>query len=171
MSSFKFIYALGALWVLQLVSFQTASAVECLECRGDSLIEAIDDVVFKSQCWFKPEHHFLLDFKMAVLNEIYHILENLYDSTNSKSEVKCRHDLEINCPSTTVGHSLMECETNHMKTLARAYRDLELCNGKSNDPINLELVKKAIIAGVVILGQVHSCCGCPDGDCCFLKRE
>ncbi|XP_075157904.1 uncharacterized protein LOC142231171 [Haematobia irritans] len=148
----------SGLSVLHGLNANIVSYSRCFECRGDQLIEAIDDLAEKRQCWFQPENHYLLQFKTETLNNIAEIMELLYTTSTKKALEKCRHFLELSCSVSHDFDYLSKCTVENVQRYAKAYNDLEQCTGKVNDPINLELLKKAIVAGIIMWNEIHPDC-------------
>uniref|UniRef100_A0A1I8NKE6 Uncharacterized protein n=1 Tax=Musca domestica TaxID=7370 RepID=A0A1I8NKE6_MUSDO len=152
----KALFVIGAL--LAISCGLAASAAVCKGCSGKQLAKSLDALDGRRKCWLSMDNHVLLSFKLAVLNGVAGVLEDLYKKSNELSRSECKTEVIPDCAPSGDTDDDIECVIDHMKKMANAYVKLEECNGELLDPEDLNMMFRVMAGSTAGWRVVHPTC-------------
>uniref|UniRef100_A0A1I8PSQ7 Uncharacterized protein n=1 Tax=Stomoxys calcitrans TaxID=35570 RepID=A0A1I8PSQ7_STOCA len=153
----KVVCLLAAILVIAYTPAATGEGT-CDDCLGKGMLELMDKLEQKRDCWFNTNHHILLRLKVinfeCLLETFYAILK--YNNEVIKEE--CKREVQLNKCSMSDADLKTICLYDNLRTVTETYNDQEQCNGAQIKSSHLTIANKLLTGVLTGLGKVHPDC-------------
>lgn len=133
---------------------------DCVACVGKDLVQGMQTISQKRECWFNPQHHYMVQFKDQMMGTIYEEFERLVKSANLEAPEKCKQDVVFTSCKDIADNEDDEakCYIDQSLALAQLYSVQEECSKRILDPSQATFLLRFMSGVISGWQEIHTTC-------------